>query len=408
MKPEEKRIRILQINPHFSSFTSTGKQVIGLDAVYKNHFDSFIAYSQKEGAHVGGFYYGSSFDKILSAALTRVFGNRYGRGNLTTTKLIRLVKTLKPDIVHAHCINNYDVNVHRFFGFLRKRGLPFIVTEHAEFFHTGNCSHAFECKQYIEGCRHCPNKFFATKSRLFGRTLPSWKRMKASFNGYNRCVAVSVSPWLASRASLSHILEGIPVRCIFNGIDTSVFHYKPTEIKKQILYVTSNATTSNKGLHHLLAVAAALPAYEFTVIGNVPEKVQISFENSNVRFVGPINEQKTMADYYRQSFVTLTLSKVETFGMTVAESLCCGTPVIGFRSGGPESIALQNASAFCAYGDITAVVKTITAFEQNNLDRPKIAEEAAKAYSFETIGQQYVQLVNELIGQTLPKPRKAR
>ncbi len=32
--------------------------------------------------------------------------------------------------------------------------------------------------------------------------------------------------------------------------------------------------------------------------------------------------------------------------MVTAESLCCGTPVVGFTAGGPESIAIDAFSNF--------------------------------------------------------------
>jgi glycosyltransferase involved in cell wall biosynthesis len=37
--------------------------------------------------------------------------------------------------------------------------------------------------------------------------------------------------------------------------------------------------------------------------------------------------------------------------MIVAESLCCGTPVVGFKAGGPESIAIDDYCVFVQFLD---------------------------------------------------------
>ncbi len=397
MNHEVRKYRILQINPHFSRFTSTGKQIIGLADCYARDFDSFVAFSEKAGCQQGGFYYGCYLDKRLSAGMTRLFGNRYGWGNISTSKLIRIIQKIHPDLVHIHCINNYDVNILRLFKYLKRHDIPAIVTEHAEFFHTGNCSHAFECTQYKDGCRRCPRKRFATKSYLFGGAKRGWQRMKKAFSDYPSCAVVSVSPWLADRAGKSGILAPRQIGCIYNGIDTSVFHYFGMNRKKQLLYVTSNAVTSNKGLDYLLSLAKLLPEYHFIVVGHVDAESVNPKGVPNIEFLGTIKDQNRLSELYQSSFVTLTLSKVETFGMTVAESLCCGTPVVGFASGGPESIALPEYSRFYPHGDLAGVAGGVHDLEAQNLDPHSVSNKARDFYSFEVVGEKYKQLVLSLL-----------
>ena len=45
--------------------------------------------------------------------------------------------------------------------------------------------------------------------------------------------------------------------------------------------------------------------------------------------------------------------------MVCAESLCCGTPVVGFKAGGPESIAIKEYADFVDYGDMDALEKAV-------------------------------------------------
>ena len=45
--------------------------------------------------------------------------------------------------------------------------------------------------------------------------------------------------------------------------------------------------------------------------------------------------------------------------MVTAESLCCGTPVVGLEAGGPESIALKEFCSFVRQGDIESLINAI-------------------------------------------------
>ncbi len=71
--------------------------------------------------------------------------------------------------------------------------------------------------------------------------------------------------------------------------------------------------------------------------------------------MGSITDKLRLAMLYAMADVTVLTSKRETFSMVCAESLCCGTPVVGFKAGAPERIALPEYSAFCEYGDLAAL-----------------------------------------------------
>ena len=392
-------MRILQINPHISEFTSTGKQVIGLHRYYqKKGYESFLAYSEKDNSFHNVFCYGVIFDKYFSAFLTRLFGNRYGRAYFSTTKLINYIKKINPNVVQIHCINCYDVNIYRLFSFLKTNNYRVIITEHAEFFHTGNCSHAYECKQFYNGCKKCPRLFFSTRCAFFYSVEKGWKKMRNAFDGFTNSTLVSVSPWLLNRTMNSKINNGIEKRCIYNGTDNSCFFYLNVECKRQALYITSNSASSNKGLNYIFKLASLLPDIDFIVVGLINKKIINGSKLSNVIFKGFVFDPEKMAAIYRESAVTIILSEVETFGMCVAESLMCGTPVAGFKCGGPESVAPLSCSKFVEYGNVDDLSKEIkNIVDIYAFNKRDIAEQAKKMYSFETIGEEYCRLIEREI-----------
>ena len=86
-----------------------------------------------------------------------------------------------------------------------------------------------------------------------------------------------------------------------------------------------------------MELAQWMPDVDFLVLG---EKGEVKDLPQNIKLLGRVYEREKMALYYSLSDATILVSKAETFSMPVAESLCCGTPVVGFKAGGPEQIAL--------------------------------------------------------------------
>ena len=90
--------------------------------------------------------------------------------------------------------------------------------------------------------------------------------------------------------------------------------------------------------------------------------------------------------------------------MACAESLCCGTPVAGFLSGGTESIALPEYTAFCEYGDVDKLAQLVEkwgAYKRTMTPdgRQKMTAAAAERYSKQTMAKSYLTLYEELLGK---------
>ena len=92
--------------------------------------------------------------------------------------------------------------------------------------------------------------------------------------------------------------------------------------------------------------------------------------------------------------VTILTSQRETFSMVCAESLCCGTPVVGFEAGGPETIAISEYSKFVEQGCIKQLEDAI----QEMLTKEVIVDDflARSIYDSEIMAQSYLQLYKGL------------
>jgi glycosyltransferase involved in cell wall biosynthesis len=100
-----------------------------------------------------------------------------------------------------------------------------------------------------------------------------------------------------------------------------------------------------------------------------------------------------LADLYRRAKVSLIVSRRETFSMPCVESLCCGTPVVGFEAGAPEKISLRDYSEFVPFGDLDRLEDVLRHWlMEKQVDRKAIAERACSTYSAQTMVRSFVEI----------------
>ena len=99
--------------------------------------------------------------------------------------------------------------------------------------------------------------------------------------------------------------------------------------------------------------------------------------------------QALLATYYSLADVFVICSKRENFPTTCVEAQCCGTPVVGFDTGGTKETSVDSGSDFVKYGDIEGLGQII---DQKLKESPKgIANKAQQLYSRETMTKKYIE-----------------
>lgn len=397
-------MKIMHIN--CSDHGSTGKIIMELvKAADERKWESVLCVPKKVmDVPVKTYISSLKYEQAIYKRICYLGGLRYGIAPLSTMKIIAYIRKESPQVVHLHSINCNMVNIYKLLDYLKKNHIPTVVTNHAEFFYTGSCSHANDCEQWIKGCRTCMDVRSATLSKTFDRTHTAWNKMRKAFNGFSHIQIVSVSPWGDQRSKKSGILGHLPNCTIMNGIDTQIF--KPITdmtIKKRlgidpsmkiIVHVTaqfSDDKADPKGGFYILELAKKLKDNVVVIV--VGKNNSNNLLPSNVLTVGEILDQTELAKYYSMADLTVITSKRETYSMPVAESLCCGTPVIGFCAGGPESIAIKEYSEFVEYGNMNKLLSVVEAW----MDRKEyygimeIAQNAKDKYSEKRMTQHYLE-----------------
>lgn len=399
-------MKILQVNNCFPN-GSTGKITNDIhNYLINNNYDSIVCYANGKKINQNNVIKISNvFFQKIDAFFSRLTGLMYGGCFFQTYKLINIIKKEKPDIVHIHCINGHTVNIYKFIKWLNHNNVNTVITLHAEFIYTANCGYSLECDKWKSGCGNCPRYKKCTNSFFKDNTAKSWINMFNSFKKFKNIIIVSVSPWLKDRAIQSPILCDFEHDVVLNGLDTNIFKIRNNnnlankfKDKKIIFHATPRFTDDKshiKGGFYVLELAKKLKNdnVQIFVAGPYDKDLQVP---DNITLLGNISDQKLLAEYYSIADVFVLTSKKETFSMTTAESLCCGTPVVGFYAGAPEQIALKDFSSFVEYGNIDELYNEILKF----LSKPKnsnISKCANNKYSKETMAKNYINVYNRLL-----------
>ena len=405
-------MKVLQVNCVYD-FGSTGKITKDLHKeLSKRGIESIVLYGRRQRAHDSNvFKTCSEIEAKIWNALSRINGHPYEVSPIGTIVLIHRIKAEKPDIVHLQCLNGYFVNIYKLIGWLKVNKIPTVLTLHAEFMYTGGCGIAFECNQWKSeiGCGRqtiCPLYGSELKSIFGDQSSYMWKKMKIAFEGFDRNLrVVSVSPWLMERAARAPILADKQHQVVCNGLDTNVFKlYDATDLRKKhycenkkvVFHATpvfSADPNHLKGGYYVLELARRMPDVNFIVAGNCEEKFSTP---ANVTLLGQVADQTQLARYYSMADATVITSRRETFSMVCAESLCCGTPVVGFKAGGPEQIALHEYSSFCDYGLIDELMNLLRATIEKGYKKSNVAKMAEMRYSTEVMVEKYIEVYQEV------------
>ena len=176
---------------------------------------------------------------------------------------------------------------------------------------------------------------------------------------------------------------------IYNGVDTNLFYdWKVNRNQEEILYVGS--VSRRKGILELFQAYSLVlkekPDTKLTLVGSLPDGEQkttlisnlLSFlpadNHENVKFLGRI-PLESLPEYYNRATIAVFPSLAEAFGLTCAEAMACGTPIIMTnRASGPELIENGKSGLLVDVKNIIDFSKKIIYL----LDNPEICADLGK------------------------------
>lgn len=407
-------MKIAQVDVNYN-FSSTGKIVADLVTGLDDLGHSTTAYFGRgpDSMDDNGYRISSRTEVLCHALGTRVTGLTGSFSPLSTRRFIEQLGHFKPDIVHLHELHGYFVNIRPVVEYLKNKRIPTVWTFHCEFMYTGKCGYAFDCEKWKTECGSCPDIKRYPKSLFFDFTTRLFREKQALFADFEQVHLVAPSEWLANRMRQS-IIRHKPISVIPNGLDVATFYRRDTSSLRAslgltneyvVLSVGADLLSERKGGGWVLELARrninADIVFVMVGIEQMPKQIP-----PNVRMIPRIFDQNSLAQYYSLADVLLLTSMKETFSMVSAESLACGTPVIGFDSGAPKEVALPGFGEFVSYPDVDALESLLLCVKTGEiaLMSSTECERFARArYSRDSMVKAYEAIYQQLIGKSLDR-----
>jgi glycosyltransferase involved in cell wall biosynthesis len=200
------------------------------------------------------------------------------------------------------------------------------------------------------------------------------------------------------------------IRMVYNGLDADFFRPltgKP-ERPSSLLFV-GNTDDSKKGILYLLQALTLLPEkVTLTIVDQgapfkayAPELVQRFRLTSRVTFTGKVSPE-VLRQLYTSSEAVVLPSLYEGFGLPAAESMACGTPVIGTRAGAlPEVVGEEGAGILVPARNPQALAQAIRELLRDPERRKKMGiagrQRVEKLFTWERVAEQTVEVYKELL-----------
>ncbi|RBI63894.1 glycosyltransferase family 1 protein [halophilic archaeon] len=263
-----------------------------------------------------GFALGGAFHAAPSIALT--------------------VRRIDADVIHAHNYHSLPI----LFAGLGVQDEQFVVTPH---YHGGSAS--------------------SFRDRLLSlyRPLGKWALRRA-----DEVTAVSEREREQLRADF-----GVGARVIPNGIERERFVSATSEERDRPYLLCVGRLEEYKGVQYAIHALREMPERELVVAGSGPYRSELeaiaeqSGVADRVSFLGYVEEER-LPGLYAGAEAFLALSYFEAYGMTVAESLTSGTPVVVRKAGAlvdwlnvPGVVGVSDMSS----ETLASAVSDVTCFE---------------------------------------------
>ncbi|MFA5927671.1 MAG: glycosyltransferase [Patescibacteria group bacterium] len=321
--------------------------------------------------------------------------------NFSPTMIARAIDRLNPNIVHLHVFPDL-ISIRE----ISQLNMPIVITLRDYWPMTGGCHFPFDCQGYQKTCGQCPVLHSTDPNDLSHKV---WQQKEILWSDRNISV-VAPSSWMKECAERSSLFGNKQIHLIPNGIDTTIFkphdkqrtrnHFGLSKNKKIVLCGSHDLQHQHKGIVPLLSLLDREineNNVQVVAFGTNPPKM----DRSKFKFIGSITDRAEMAKIFSAADVFVCPTRTESFGLVIAESMACGTPVVAFGVGGPLDIIDHRQNGYLAapqnFEDIYKGIQWVIDETKKTSFSGRCREKIVSNFDITNIAKQYLDLYQTLV-----------
>jgi glycosyltransferase involved in cell wall biosynthesis len=315
------------------------------------------------------------------------------------------------DVIHMHWVA-FFLDYQTWFPRLPAH-VPIVWTLHDMNPFTGGCHYASGCERFTASCGRCP-RLGSTRENDLSQQIHQRKARSLASIADHRLQIVTPSRWMADKARASSLLGRFDVRVIPNCLDTDTFSPQDRDAARRelgipaealvMLFVAQTLDNRRKGFEHIVEAARLLRSHAGLFLLSVGSSAPVLSTSLPHKHLGAIHSDALLARVYSAADVFVIPSLEDNLPNTVMEAMACGTPVVGFDSGGiREMLGDPPAGGVVPCGDVGALVAAIARLLENRAHHPALRSAARqwvlRNYSVEAVIDGHAKLYQELLAR---------
>jgi len=186
------------------------------------------------------------------------------------------------------------------------------------------------------------------------------------------------------------------IKTIYHGIDTSNFPFVSTPGDYLLFLATM---WRDKGVDRAIKIAKKT-GMRLIMAGNIREEssdfedIKDQIDGEQISFIGEVDSEQKKKLFQNALAYLFPIRVNESFGLTVAESLASGTPVIAWPNGSMPEIIIDNVNGYLVES-IPEAVEKIECIP--NISRQACRDDVVKRFDVSTMAKNYLKLYEDVV-----------
>jgi len=299
------------------------------------------------------------------------------------------------DIVHLHVIHSYYLPFEWLINHLVRLKKHVVWTSHDHWLVTGRCAFVDGCSRWKHGCGDC----FTMKNyppALIDVSSTQLRKKRQSLFKLGKQLTIATPSTFIAR-DIQEVLPDCNTVVIHNGVDSIIeslirAHGNGEQVKggpAKVLVIANDLSYQGKTNQSIVRrVMGQKDVVLYTVGKRSP------FSGDNVINLGELRSRQELVDVYSKVDCMLFTSTVDSFGLVIAETLACGTPVVALSSDAScEVLGMVGGKTCTSIDEIIDVVSNKDWWSlYPNYSSESLAKKSLRLFSYTTMLSKYIKL----------------